>query len=77
MRRANTMRKKSRRNCDRFGECRGVVFIIKTLVQQLVVGTGLSFRVTLREESEVELLGETPDALSTDASLPKILTLCQ
>ena len=25
------MRKESRRNCDRFGECGGVVFIIKTI----------------------------------------------
>jgi len=32
------MRKESRRNCDRFGECRGIVFIIKTI--GLSVGRG-------------------------------------
>jgi hypothetical protein len=34
-------------------------------------------RLTLREEGQVELFGETPNGLSASTSMPKIATLCQ
>src|SRR5439155_22785235 len=45
------MRKESRRNCDRFGECRGIVFIIKTIGLSAGVGTGFSFTVYAAERA--------------------------
>ena len=45
------MRKESRRNCDRFGECRGVIFIIKTIGLSVGVGTGFSFTVYAAERA--------------------------
>ena len=34
-------------------------------------------RLTLREEGQVELFGETPNGLSASVSVPKISALCQ
>ena len=45
------MRNESRRNCDRFGECRGIVFIVKTIGFSVGVGTGFSFTVYAAERA--------------------------
>ncbi len=53
-------------------DVRGGIWLIGWLCER-----AFRSRLTLREEGQVELLGETPKQLSATASLPKIPTLCQ
>ena len=61
------MRKESRRNCDRFGECRDVVFITKQF-GQLACEQAFRSLVTLRKAGQVELLGRRLNNLTRDRS---------